>query len=61
MLCLCVVKLTDLCLCDCQIKDGQTPLMVAVGAGHLSVVEAFLKEPSQCCELNLREYVCDTE
>lgn len=46
---------------DRQIKDGLTPPMVAAGSGHLSVVEAFLKEPSQRCELNLQEYVRETE
>ena len=38
------------------VKEGQTPLMVAVEAGHLGVVEAFLKER---CEVNLQENVGD--
>lgn len=31
--------------------------MVAIDKGHLNVVEVFLKEPKQQCDLNLQENV----
>ena len=39
------------------LKNGQTPLMVAVEAGHLHVVKVFLTESTPQCDLDVQDKV----